>query len=180
MDGVTPLSVSADRIAVVAMRAALLLSRAPELLEVDRSGVNGHFVEAYPAAALARWGVETNVKRKDAKREGVSYKDRANKEQPQTSKERLMLRGRMVQHLVTALNRTDEVVAALAQTHHAVDAVASALVALMAELDRRLGSKAGRERLTGAIPEEHTALARREGWIVLPNHCSLERLGKEL
>jgi predicted nuclease with RNAse H fold len=50
--GRPPLSVSADRIALCAMRAARLLSR----LEVDRAG-SGKVVEVYPAAALRRWGV---------------------------------------------------------------------------------------------------------------------------
>jgi hypothetical protein len=48
-----PLSVSTDRIALPAMRAAALLSRLPERPPLDGSGV---VVEAYPAASLRRWG----------------------------------------------------------------------------------------------------------------------------
>lgn len=47
-----PLSVSADRIAMPAMRAAAVLSRLPERVALDGSGV---VLEAYPAAALRRW-----------------------------------------------------------------------------------------------------------------------------
>jgi predicted nuclease with RNAse H fold len=48
-----PLSVSTDRIALPAMRAAALFSRLPEPVMLDGSGV---VVEVYPAAALRRWG----------------------------------------------------------------------------------------------------------------------------
>jgi predicted nuclease with RNAse H fold len=48
-----PLSVSTDRIAIPAMRAAAMLSRLPEQVALDGSGV---VVEVYPAAALRRWG----------------------------------------------------------------------------------------------------------------------------
>ena len=49
-----PLSVSADRIALPAMRAAALISTLPEKVSLDGSGV---VVEVYPAAALKRWGL---------------------------------------------------------------------------------------------------------------------------
>jgi hypothetical protein len=48
-----PLSVSTDRIALPAMRAAALLSGLPNRLPLDGSGV---VTEAYPAATLRRWG----------------------------------------------------------------------------------------------------------------------------
>lgn len=48
-----PLSVSADRIALPAMRAAALLSRQDSIAPRDGSG---SVVEVYPAAALRRWG----------------------------------------------------------------------------------------------------------------------------
>lgn len=50
-----PLSVSADKLGVTAMRCAGLLHRWSLDEEVDRSGL-GRFVEVYPAAALVRWG----------------------------------------------------------------------------------------------------------------------------
>ncbi len=52
--GKTPFSVSADRIATCAMRAARLLSELDP--ELDRTG-SGRFVEVYPAAALRVWDV---------------------------------------------------------------------------------------------------------------------------
>ena len=48
-----PLSVSTDRIALPAMRAAALLARSTVRAPLDGSGV---VVEVYPAAALRRWG----------------------------------------------------------------------------------------------------------------------------
>ncbi|MCU1493849.1 MAG: hypothetical protein JWO62_1613 [Acidimicrobiaceae bacterium] len=67
---ISPLSVSSDRIALPAMRAAALLSRLPDRVPRDGSGV---VVEVYPAAALCRWGLPfRGYKRKenaDARRE---------------------------------------------------------------------------------------------------------------
>ena len=51
-----PLSVSTDRIAVPALRAARVLSQLPEAR--DRSGT-GPVVQVYPAAALRVWGFES-------------------------------------------------------------------------------------------------------------------------
>lgn len=51
--GLRPLSVSADRIAHAAFRAAALLAR---LGERDRTGA-GRVVEAYPAGSLRQWGL---------------------------------------------------------------------------------------------------------------------------
>ncbi|TCL84724.1 MULTISPECIES: DUF429 domain-containing protein [unclassified Rathayibacter] len=54
-----PLSVSTDRLGMTAMRCAELLDAFAETGEdVDRSG-GGRLVEAYPAAALRLWGVDT-------------------------------------------------------------------------------------------------------------------------
>jgi predicted nuclease with RNAse H fold len=68
-----PLSVSADRISLPAMRAAALLSHVPQHSARDGSGV---VVEVYPAAALRRWGLRSRqYKRKensDARRELVA------------------------------------------------------------------------------------------------------------
>lgn len=60
--GRTPMSVSADRIAVAAMRGALvqqlLVDRTGDPAVVDRSGVSGLVAEVYPAAALAVWSLD--------------------------------------------------------------------------------------------------------------------------
>lgn len=56
--GVVPMSVSADRIGSVAMRAAgLLASLAARGEPVDRSGA-GVVMEVYPAVALKAWGLQ--------------------------------------------------------------------------------------------------------------------------
>ncbi|MEV6841992.1 DUF429 domain-containing protein [Actinoplanes sp. NPDC051411] len=53
--GLIPLSVSADRIAHAAFRAALLLTRLADAgIKVDRTG-EGRVAEIYPAACLRRW-----------------------------------------------------------------------------------------------------------------------------
>src|SRR3954468_5028462 len=58
-----PLSVSTDKIAVIAMRCAHLLSRwAADGERIDRTGT-GNFVEVYPAGALARWGLRVGLKK---------------------------------------------------------------------------------------------------------------------
>ena len=54
--GITPLSVSADRIAIPAMRAAALMASLARPSARDGSGV---VVEVYPAAALQRWGMSS-------------------------------------------------------------------------------------------------------------------------
>jgi predicted nuclease with RNAse H fold len=68
-----PLSVSADRISLPAMRAAALLSHVSQSTARDGSGV---VVEVYPAAALRRWGLRSRqYKRKEnsvARRELVA------------------------------------------------------------------------------------------------------------
>jgi len=64
--GVTPLSVSTDRIGVAAFRCALLLDR---LGDVDRTGRSGPVCEVYPAAALRRWyGDEAKGYKRDVAR----------------------------------------------------------------------------------------------------------------
>jgi hypothetical protein len=66
---VTPLSVSSDRIAVVAFRCAALLDR---FGEVDRSGFSGRVCEVYPGAALRRWfGDEARGYRRDEAKRAV-------------------------------------------------------------------------------------------------------------
>jgi hypothetical protein len=62
IEGRRPLSVSTDRIGVVALRCALLLDayEPPRPgVPVDRSGA-GAVAEVYPAAALRRWGLPTS------------------------------------------------------------------------------------------------------------------------
>jgi hypothetical protein len=59
--GLTPLSVSADRIAHVALRCAVLLTKLPAARgPMDRSG-SGPVAEVYPAASLRGWGLITTA-----------------------------------------------------------------------------------------------------------------------
>ena len=62
VSGRLPLSVSSDRIAIVAFRAARLLD---ELGPLRRDG-SDRVIEVYPAAALRRWGLERPGYKKDA------------------------------------------------------------------------------------------------------------------
>ncbi len=54
--GIHPLSVSTDRIGVVAMRCARLLSRLADL-GIPRDPLGRQVVEVYPGGALRRWGL---------------------------------------------------------------------------------------------------------------------------
>lgn len=60
--GLTPLSVSTDKIGVVAMRAARILAAHWQATATppDRSGA-GRVAEVYPAAALIQWGISQRV-----------------------------------------------------------------------------------------------------------------------
>jgi predicted nuclease with RNAse H fold len=58
--GLVPLSVSADRIAYVALRAVRLLAQLEAGEGFDASRIDGTAVEAYPAAALKIWGLSHN------------------------------------------------------------------------------------------------------------------------
>jgi hypothetical protein len=109
--GKWPLSVSADSIAMCAMRAVTILSR---LGDVDR--VNGPRFEVYPGAALKRWGLDSaGYKRERPARERLL-------EALAPPAGWLVLSGRQRAELV----RTD----------HALDALVCALVARAAATER--------------------------------------------
>jgi Protein of unknown function (DUF429) len=63
--GIHPLSVSTDRIGVVAMRCARLLSRLAEL-GIPRDPLGRQVVEVYPGGALRRWGMAAQGYKHDA------------------------------------------------------------------------------------------------------------------
>jgi len=158
-----PLGVATELIGAVAMRAARLVARAEcELgLEVDRSGQEPHFLEVYPAAAFKRWEIETS--RINEKGVTKSYKkDREVRSQ--------VLRD-MSHCLNNWLHNRDE----YSRTDHQVDALVSALVTLMAELDRRL-YPLEEDRLIEPLPPDVETVAKQEGWITLPRRCSLHDL----
>lgn len=136
--GRPPLSVSSDRIARPAVRAALLLSRlGPRGAPAARDGSDG-VVEVYPAGALRCWGLATDgYKRPDA----------------------AALRGSIADAVVAGAGIALEPGqrALLAATDHALDALVAALVA-----------RAHVRGLVRRPSGEDAALAAVEGWLFLP------------
>lgn len=112
--GKRPLSVSTDKIAIPAMRAANLLSALDPMM--DRSG-KGNVVEVYPAAALRCWSFPSE-----------GYKGRAGRG----------AREKLVQSFVDRTHGwveiTPEVHASCLESDHAFDALIAALVARAAHL----------------------------------------------
>lgn len=138
--GLRPLSVSADLIGHVAIRAAGLLEQlASAGITVDRSGTTGQVAETYPAGAIKWW------------LSGFGrYK----------GKDNLAVRAELLQVLAETvpLSFADRSDRELCQTvDHAFDAVLCALVARALVLKQ-----------TARPPAGLVAVARREGWIVVP------------
>ncbi len=143
-----PLSVSSDRIARTAARAARVLTEvAGAGIAVSRAGV-GKVVEVYPAAALRRWGLPcTGYKR-------TKPACRAVREQILASL------------IVKASPRISDEHRKLCVSHdHALDALVAALVA-----------RAHAVGFCDPIPEDSLAAAQIEGWIALPQAECLARL----
>jgi predicted nuclease with RNAse H fold len=136
--GLTPLSVSADRIGHVAMRCAGLLAQlARDGQAVDRCG-SGTVVEVYPAASLKRWGLPYH----GYKRPGDT----------QTL-------GHLVDQLLAAApwlegGGTESL---CRRSHDATDAVVAALTA-----------RAASQNLTSPPTARQEPAARTEGWIAVP------------
>ncbi len=136
--GLTPLSVSADRIGHATMRcAALLAELARRGRPVDRRG-GGAVVEVYPAACLKRWELPFR-----------GYKRVAN----------LTELGRLVDRLLEAAPWLDlgEYEALCRASDDATDAVVSALAARASALE-----------LVTVPEGEQAGPAATEGWIALP------------
>lgn len=145
--GVRPLSVAADRIAAVAMRAAgLLAAMSSAGRPVDRAG-GGAVVECYPAAALKLWGLSHQAYKKAPGATALS---------------------RLVDALSTALPglRLDDHEQLARSSDDAFDALICALVARAAALGQ-----------VTAPPPEQRHIAAREGWIVLPQQPLLALAG---
>ena len=161
--GVTPLSVSSDRIGVVAMRAAALQSAWAERWG-GREPLDGtgRLVETYPAAALRAWDLLA--------RRGERYKVDAGG--PERDAQR-NVRERIVRELERASAPWLEVDATLRDaaqdSDHVLDALVCALVALAAH--------AG---VTHLVPRDKVDAARREGWIHVPRGKNLTYLGERL
>lgn len=147
--GLTPLSVSTDRIGVTAMRCALLLDRlARQGIDVARDG-SGRVAEVYPAAALRRWGLAHR-----RYKSGVgAVAERAAIVDGLLARAPWLRLGR---------HRRD-----LEGHHDLLDALVSALAARAVALGRTAGP-----------PDALGAQAAREGWIHLPRPDALEGLAR--
>lgn len=148
--GLTPLSVSSDRIGVTAMRCALVLDQMARQGEDVRRDGAGRVAEAYPAAALLRWGLPS-------RRYKASARDAP------------VVRGEIVDGLRAAapwlsLGRGGR--DACVESHDLLDALVCALVARAVALGR-----------TAPAPPELAGRAAREGWIHVPDTGSLPGLG---
>jgi len=155
-----PLSVSADKIAVVAFRCAALLDRFARVQgasAVDRSGTTGTVAEVYPAAALVRWSwFGADGESPPAHR--ASYR----RGKGRRAREELVaaLAGRLP-WLDLAGHGED-----LVRSDDAFDALVAALVARAVALGLTEGPETG----------EQLAAARREGWIHVPSAGCLDEL----
>jgi predicted nuclease with RNAse H fold len=137
--GVVPLSVSADKIAHVALRCAVLLARLDASgRPVDRAGA-GPVAEVYPGASLRSWGLYR-----------PRYKSRAGS----------AVLGRLADDLLAAAPWLDfgPHGETIRRSHDAFDAVIAALTA-----------RAAAQGQTFPPGEDDRAAARAEGWIALPN-----------
>jgi predicted nuclease with RNAse H fold len=137
-----PLSVSTDLIGVVAMRCAYLLDRLAARGEpVDRAG-SGKVVEAYPAPALASWGLSA-----------TGYKSRV-------GAARLPELLSQLEEGLGGLEMTMQQREAAGSDHNSFDALVCSLVARASALG-----------LTQPPDPGHEAdRATREGWIHLPTN----------
>jgi hypothetical protein len=151
-----PLSVSTDKIAVVAMRCARLLTaywqttgEAP-----DRSGC-GRLIEVYPAAALVQWGISP---RNDSSDPGT-YKG--------NTPSAIARRERILASITSAtrgwLEIPDKSIKVCVDSDDCLDAVICALIARAAELKH-------------VLPISDPASAKVEGWITLPRREPLSAL----
>lgn len=138
--GFTPLSVAADRIGLTAMRCAHLLTAMAERGHVvDRSGAGG-VIEVCPAASLHCWGLPS----RGYKRAGGIQARRVLFAQLRATAPWLAI--------------TDEDSGLCIASDDALDAVVAALTSRAAAV--------GRCHLPSS---ERADLARREGWIMLPD-----------
>lgn len=147
-----PMSVSADRLGAPAMRAGWLLSRAGASVDVDRSGMTGTVVEAYPAGAAKMWGLELGRYKATGKTAAVAALQRCTDVLRQAAGWQIDLR--------TAL-----------RTEHDLDALLCAFVARAA----RTRSDDGRFLTIGPGPDD-VDTAVEEGWIHLPRPGTLPAL----
>jgi hypothetical protein len=151
--GLTPLSVSTDRIGVVAMRCARLLAGAQSELgtPIDRSGA-GRFLEVYPAASLRQWELSTSVSEDPG-----SYKGR----DPHARARRAWIVESLCRATAGWLEVGEETREVCIESDHCVDALIASLTARAGERDL-------------LEPVGDPVAARTEGWIRIPRRSSLE------
>jgi len=137
--GLTPLSVSADRIAHVALRCAVLLTKLQAARgPVDRPG-SGPVAEVYPAASPRSWGIDHHGCKQQTKTDAL---------------------GRLVGHLLDEAPWLDCTTheQAIRRSHDIFDAVIAAMTVRAAALGQTLPPT-----------EDDMAAARAEGWIIIPD-----------
>jgi predicted nuclease with RNAse H fold len=135
----TPLSVSADRIAHVAFRCSVLLAKLEAAGEpVDRSG-SGLVAEVYPAASLRSWGLTHNGYKQGTETDAL---------------------GHLVDHLLDEAPWLDCMTheQTMRRSHDIFDAVIAAMTARAAALGQTILP-------TG----DDLAAATAEGWIIIPD-----------
>jgi hypothetical protein len=140
-----PLSVSADKIAMVAMRCAVIqadlrMHHGEEA--ADRLG-RGMVCEVYPAVALRYWTSDHGLSLKSRESYRGKAQEKRRRELIEVIKERL------------PLEDPDDLLGSSVRHDHALDAFVSALVARALELEL-------------AVTPEDSEQVRREGWIHLP------------
>src|SRR5215468_12349366 len=141
--GSRPLSVSTDRIGVVALRCALLLDAFEPPSDggtPDRSGA-GVVAEVYPAAAMRRWGLTATGYKSSGVRGSAALEN-------------------LVANLRAAapwLDLAEADWATCRRSDHAIDAVIAALVTRAVAIGR-----------TARPTDDDRALAEVEGWIHVP------------
>jgi hypothetical protein len=146
--GRPPLSVSADKISVCAMRCAELLNALASDGAIDRTG-SGIAVEVYPAAALRQWGFEPR-----------GYKGA----KPEQQEKRRKLVEKFTEETAAWLLLDAEEANLLATSDHLLDALVSAVVGRCQAIGLTLPIQGARE------------VASKEGWIHLPRQEPLDSL----
>lgn len=138
-EGIWPLSVSTDRIGIVAFRAQRLLPRLGRGAHPSRDGRDGIF-EVYPAAALRRWSQQSRAYKR------VDPAHLANRE--------LIFEWLIAQFRLSDCGNRDRLVSSA----DLLDAMICAVLAHEATENR-----------TEPVPDEDRETAREEGWIHLPS-----------
>jgi hypothetical protein len=148
--GRPPLSVSSDRIAVPAMRAAALFTKLAKKGEAVARDGSGKVIEVYPAAAIRRWWGVPYAQR---------YKGKKNRDG------RCALLDKIQNETNGWLQLGNGISDQCQDSDDALDALVAGLVGRAAAIGQ-----------CEQIPDNHREKARREGWIALPKQGTLGTL----